>query len=137
MSARIRAGSEDAGQGSIELSGYDRVRQGRAAPTGTGAAAGLEEGEREPAGAPRSRLACAVSSSSPTNRPSRERREITNEQFLLAWIIGAVGGVVVFLHADRNGSRHPTAWAIWVFLLPITALIYVIHVRRSRRAGRL
>jgi hypothetical protein len=50
--------------------------------------------------------------------------------------VGTVGGIAVFLHADRNGSRRPTAWAIAVFLLPITILVYVIHVYRSRRARR-
>jgi hypothetical protein len=51
--------------------------------------------------------------------------------------VGAVAGVVVFLHADRHGSRHPTAWAVWVFLLPITILVYVLHVYRTRRRRRL
>jgi hypothetical protein len=47
-----------------------------------------------------------------------------------------VGGIAVFLHADRNGSRHATAWAIVVFLLPITLVIYVFRVYRSRRGRR-
>jgi hypothetical protein len=48
-------------------------------------------------------------------------------------VIGAIAGAVVFLHADRHGNRHPTAWAIAVFLFPILALAYVYHVRRARR----
>jgi hypothetical protein len=42
----------------------------------------------------------------------------------------------VFLHADRNGSRHATAWGIGVFLfLAIVLPIYVLHARRARRGA--
>jgi hypothetical protein len=48
-----------------------------------------------------------------------------------------VSGAAVFLHADKNGSRHPTAWAISVFLFLAIALpVYVIHVYQSRRRHR-
>jgi len=59
----------------------------------------------------------------------------TNAQFLLAFAIDAVVGAAVWLHADRNGIRHQTAWAIFVFLFLIVALpIYIVYVRRRRRA---
>ena len=43
----------------------------------------------------------------------------------------------VFLHADRSGSRHPTAWGISVFLFLAVGLpVYLIHVRRTRTSQR-
>jgi hypothetical protein len=41
--------------------------------------------------------------------------------------------VIVFLHADRNGSRHPTAWAISVFFIPLVLAVYFIRFHRIRR----
>jgi len=59
----------------------------------------------------------------------------TNAQFLIAFAIDAVVGAAVWLHADRNGIRHQTAWAISVFLFLIVALpVYIFYVRRRRRA---
>jgi Flp pilus assembly protein TadB len=61
----------------------------------------------------------------------------SNAEFLVIFAIAAVAGALVFLHADRNGSKHATAWACFVFLFLGLALpIYVIHVRSSRRAKR-
>jgi phage shock protein PspC (stress-responsive transcriptional regulator) len=60
----------------------------------------------------------------------------TNGQFLAAFVLGVVAGAGVFLHADKNGIRHPTAWACTVFILPITLLAYLIYVRRVRRGRR-
>jgi hypothetical protein len=55
-------------------------------------------------------------------------------EFLVAFAIATTAGIAVFLHADRNGSKHTTAWGISVFLFLAIALpIYVIHVRRTRR----
>jgi hypothetical protein len=55
-------------------------------------------------------------------------------QFLLAFTVATTAGIAVFLHADRNGSRHTTAWGICVFLFLAIALpAYLIHVRRTRR----
>jgi hypothetical protein len=76
------------------------------------------------------------SGTSPADAEPRDINHLTTGQFLVAYIIGAVGGIAVFLHADRNGSRHATAWAIAVFLLPITVVIYVVRVYRTRRGRR-
>jgi len=58
----------------------------------------------------------------------------SNAQFLVVFVIAAVAGAGVWLHADRNGSRHPTAWAMAVVLfLGIALPAYLIHVRRMRR----
>ncbi len=60
---------------------------------------------------------------------------LTTAQFLVGFAIAAVVGGAVFLHADRNRIRHPTAWASAVFLaLAIALPLYVIHVARTRRA---
>jgi hypothetical protein len=60
--------------------------------------------------------------------------EISTEQFLVAWSIAAAAGIAVFLHADRHGSKHTTAWGIGVFLfLGLVLPIYVIHAYRNRR----
>lgn len=59
---------------------------------------------------------------------------MTTAQFLTAYVVGAIAGGLVFLHADRNGSKHATAWAIAVFLLPISVVVYIF--RNRRRQGR-
>ena len=60
--------------------------------------------------------------------------EISTAQFLVAYAIATVAGVAVFLHADRHGSKHTTAWGIGTFLfLGLVLPIYVIHVLRTRR----
>lgn len=60
--------------------------------------------------------------------------ELSPAEFLVAFAIATTAGILVFLHADRNGSRHTTAWGISVFLfLGIALPIYLIHVRRTRR----
>lgn len=38
--------------------------------------------------------------------------------------------MIVFLHADRNGSRHATAWAISVFFIPLVLAVYFVRVYR-------
>ena len=60
--------------------------------------------------------------------------DLSPVEFLIAFSIATTAGILVFLHADRNGSRHTTAWGISVFLfLGIALPIYLIHVRRTRR----
>jgi hypothetical protein len=63
--------------------------------------------------------------------------ELSTGQFLVAFTVAALAGAATFLHADRNGSRHPTAWAISVFLVLGVALpVYVVHTIRTRRRAR-
>lgn len=58
----------------------------------------------------------------------------TNAQFLVAFAIDAVVGAAVWVHADRNGIRHQTAWAIFVVLFLLIALpVYMLYVRNERR----
>jgi hypothetical protein len=60
--------------------------------------------------------------------------DVSNVQFLVAFTVATTAGIAVFLHADRHGSKHTTAWGISVFLfLGIALPAYLIHVRRTRR----
>jgi len=60
----------------------------------------------------------------------------TNAEFLIAFVIAAVAGALVFLHADRHGIKHPTAWACFTFLFLAVGLpAYLIHVRLMRSRG--
>ena len=59
--------------------------------------------------------------------------DLSTAQFLVVFTIATTAGILVFLHADRNGSRHTTMWGISVFLfLGIALPVYLIHVRRNR-----
>jgi Flp pilus assembly protein TadB len=59
---------------------------------------------------------------------------VTTGDFLVAFAIAASAGTAVFFHATRNGIRHPSAWASFVFLLLAVGLpAYAVHVRRTRR----
>jgi ABC-type maltose transport system permease subunit len=58
----------------------------------------------------------------------------TNAQFLVAFAVDAVVGAAVWIHADRNGIRHQTAWAFFVVLFLLIALpVYILYVRNERR----
>jgi uncharacterized membrane protein YhaH (DUF805 family) len=54
-------------------------------------------------------------------------------QFLIAFVLAAVAGTLVFFHADRNKIPHPSAWASFVLLFLIVGLpTYALYVRRVR-----
>ena len=60
---------------------------------------------------------------------------VSTPQFLVGFALAAVIGGAVWVHADRHGSKHPTAWAMCVVLfLGIALPVYLIHVHRTRRA---
>jgi uncharacterized membrane protein YdjX (TVP38/TMEM64 family) len=62
---------------------------------------------------------------------------VSNTDFLIAFAIGAGAGTAVFVHATRNGIKHPSGWASFVFLLLAVGLpAYLLHVRRVRRERR-
>ena len=49
-------------------------------------------------------------------------------------VIGALAALLVFWHADRHGSAHPTAWGIAAFFAAIVVLpLYFIRYRLRRR----
>ena len=60
--------------------------------------------------------------------------EITTGEFVLAWAVAAVAAALVFVHADRRGSRHATAWGVFVFFFLAVALpVYAIHAWLTRK----
>jgi hypothetical protein len=53
--------------------------------------------------------------------------------FLVAWTIATTAAILVFLHANKRGSKHATAWGIGVFaVLGIVLPAYLVHNRRHR-----
>jgi hypothetical protein len=62
---------------------------------------------------------------------------MSTSTFLVAWAIDAAAAIAVFVHADKRGSKHATAWGAGVFLFLIPVLpIYIFRSRRSTRGGR-
>jgi len=62
---------------------------------------------------------------------------LTTPTFLVAWAIDTTAAILVFLHANKRGSRHATAWGIGVFLVLGVALpAYLIHGRLHKSSGR-
>jgi hypothetical protein len=62
---------------------------------------------------------------------------LTTGQFVVAWALAGAVAILVFLHANRHGVRHATAWGAGVFLFLALALpLYVIHYRRQKGARR-
>ena len=63
--------------------------------------------------------------------------QLTTGQFLVAWALAGGASVAVFLHANRKGVPHATAWGVGVFLVLGLALpLYVISYLRRKRSGR-
>jgi len=63
--------------------------------------------------------------------------QLTTAQFLVAWAFAGAASIAVFLHANRKGVPHATAWGVGVFLVLGLALpLYVISYLRRKRSGR-
>ena len=63
--------------------------------------------------------------------------DLTTGQFLVAWALASAASIAVFLHANRRGVPHATAWGVGVFLVLGLALpLYVISYLRRKRSGR-
>jgi hypothetical protein len=62
-------------------------------------------------------------------------RDLTPSTILLLWAIFTAAAVVVFLHADRRGSKHATAWGIGVFFFPGLVPVYILYNRRNKPSG--
>lgn len=63
--------------------------------------------------------------------------ELTTPAFLVAWALAGTAAIAVFLHADRRGIGHATAWGIGVFLFfGLFLPLYVIHYRRQKGSRR-
>ena len=62
---------------------------------------------------------------------------LTTPIFLLAWSIDTTAAILVFLHANKRGSRHATGWGISVFLALAVALpVYLVHGRLRKSDNR-
>jgi hypothetical protein len=58
----------------------------------------------------------------------------TSAEFLTAWAIDTAAAIAVFLHANKRGSKHATAWGVGVFLALIVFVpAYLVHAWRTRR----
>ena len=62
---------------------------------------------------------------------------LSTPEFLVAWAVAGAAALLVFLHANRHGVGHATAWGIGVFLVLGLALpLYVLHYRRQKGSRR-
>jgi hypothetical protein len=62
---------------------------------------------------------------------------LTTPTVLIAWTLATAAAILVFLHANKRGSRHSTAWGMSVFFaLGLALPIYVLHARRHKPSGR-
>jgi len=56
--------------------------------------------------------------------------------FLVMWTVWTVCATLVFLHANKSGSKHATAWGIGVFFaFAIVLPVYVFHSWRKKPPG--
>jgi acetyl-CoA carboxylase alpha subunit len=61
----------------------------------------------------------------------------TTPTFPIVWAIATPGAVLIFLHANKRGSRHATAWGVSVFFaLGLAVPIYLLHGRLHKPSGR-
>jgi hypothetical protein len=58
---------------------------------------------------------------------------LTTPTFLLAWALDTTAAMLIFMHANKRGSRHATAWGISVFFALAVALpVYLVHGRLNK-----
>ena len=62
---------------------------------------------------------------------------LTTPTFLVVWAIDTTVAVLIFLHANKRGSRHATAWGVSVFFaLGLALPIYFLHGRLHKPSDR-
>ena len=63
---------------------------------------------------------------------------LSTGQSIALFAVSAVIGGAVWIHADRHGSKRPTAWGICAVLAPgLVVTIYLIHYYRGKRRKRI
>ena len=61
---------------------------------------------------------------------------LSTANIVFAWAVASSVALLVFLHANKRGSKHATAWGIGVFLfLAIVLPVYVVHSWRTKTSG--
>jgi hypothetical protein len=61
---------------------------------------------------------------------------LSTNQIVFAWAVATGAALIVFLHANKRGSKHATAWGISVFLFLAIALpVYAFHSWRAKPPG--
>jgi hypothetical protein len=62
-------------------------------------------------------------------------RDLSPANIVLLWAIFTGAAVLVFLHAEKRGSKHATAWGIGVFFFLGLVPVYVFHSWRNKPSG--
>jgi len=58
---------------------------------------------------------------------------LTTPTILIAWALDTTAAILIFLHANKRGSSHATAWGISVFFaLGIALPVYFVHGRMHK-----
>ena len=61
---------------------------------------------------------------------------LTTSTFLIALALDTTAAILIFLHSNKRGSRHATAWGISVFFaLAVAVPVYVVHGRLHKPTG--
>ncbi|MDX6411507.1 MAG: hypothetical protein QOE91_1023 [Gaiellaceae bacterium] len=56
--------------------------------------------------------------------------------FVAMWATWSVAATLVFLHANKRGSKHATAWGMGVFFaFAIVLPVYLVHNWRRKPSG--
>ena len=59
--------------------------------------------------------------------------DFTFGELVLALAFASVVSMLVFNHASKNGSKHPTAWGVAVFLATPLVIVYLTHHYLTRK----
>ena len=54
-------------------------------------------------------------------------------EFLLALLLAIALSMLIYWHASRHGSKHPTAWGIGAFFFWVVVPVYFIQYLVKRR----
>lgn len=60
-------------------------------------------------------------------------QDISFGRLVLMIALATIISMAVFNHATKNGSKHPTAWGVAVFLATPLVVVYFTHHFLTRR----